>query len=118
MAIAYITIVLLSYNLFDSERIKFGLLIFFGSLFFPALVFNSRGAFLGGFIFLILELFYKRKFIFKNLIYSLLVTVLCIPLFFLSSLRVYGNFDFVKLPENQPQEIVQTVGEVITKRNI
>ena len=42
MAIAYITIVLLSYNLFDSERIKFGLLIFFGSLFFPALVFNSR----------------------------------------------------------------------------
>ncbi|OUV59285.1 MAG: hypothetical protein CBC82_10305 [Cellvibrionales bacterium TMED122] len=116
MAIAYITIILLSYNLFDNERLKFSLLIFFGSLFFPALVFNSRGAFLGGFIFLILELFYNRKFIYKNLIFSLLITVLCIPLFFLSSLRVYGNFDFVKLPENQPQEIVQTVGEVITKK--
>ena len=116
MAIAYISIILLSYGLFNNERLKFGLLIFFGSLFFPALVFNSRGAFLGGFIFLIIELFYKRKFIYKNFIFSILIIIFCIPLFFLSSLRVYGNFDFVKLPDNQPQEIVQTVGEVITKK--
>jgi len=116
MAIAYVSITLLSYKLFNNERLKFGQLIFFGSLFFPALVFNSRGAFLGGFIFLIIELFYKRKFIYKNLIFSISIIIFCIPLFFLSSLRVYGNFDFVKLPENQPQEIVQTVGEVITKK--
>lgn len=116
IAIAYITIVLLSYNQFDSERLKFVLLLFFGSLFFPVLVFNSRGAFLGGFIFLILEIFFKRKFIYKNLFFSFLVTLLCLPIFFLSSLRVYGNFDYNNFPESQPQEIVETVGAVITNK--
>ncbi len=119
--LTYLIAIILSYILFDSQKIKFLFLFFSSGLMIPLLLFLSRGAFLPAFIFFVFEIVYFRKFILNNLTYSLLITLLTIPIFLGSTLNVYGNLTFTKVAESiQVEEeniVVDSLTSLITDKN-
>ena len=118
MTIAYISIVLLNFKLYKNEKINFGIFIIFGSLFFPVLMFASRGAFLGALIFFIFEIYFRREFITKNKLYVFILLVISVPLFLISTLRVDGNIQFNQIVNEPQAEINAAVIDVVTKKDI
>lgn len=118
ITLAYISIVLLNNKLYESSRVNLSFLIIFAALFIPILLVASRGAFLGALIFLFFELFYRRKFITTNFKFFILIVILSIPLFVMSSLRIGSNKQIVEIVENPQQEIELAINDVVTKKDI
>lgn len=118
ITLAYISIILLNYKLFDNKKINLSYIILFGALFIPILLVASRGAFLGAIIFIILELFYRKDFIFKNVKFFVILIFLSIPIFLISTLRVTDNDQIEKIASNPQQEIELALNDVVTKKDI
>ena len=111
--LVYLITVILSYQLFNSPKNNIMFLFTSTALMIPLLLFLSRGAFLPASIFFIIEVFFWRKEILKNLSFTLLITVLCIPIFLASTLNVYGNLSFTKIEDS-----IQTADENIVFDNV
>jgi len=118
MTIAYISIVLLNLKLYKNQKINFTMLVIFGALFFPVLMFASRGAFLGALFFFIFEIYFRRKFISNNKLYVFALFVISVPLFFISALRVDGNIQLNEIVNEQQADINAAVQDVVTKKDI
>ena len=107
---------LLAKNKF-SPKIYLRFLILSSSIYFPLLLFNSRAAFFVAVIFLIIEIFLTRKEFFKISWINFVLLFLTIPLFLISTFRVYGNLDFAKLPEFSNTDIIsETVNDLVDRR--
>ena len=76
------------------------------SIFLPVMLFNSRGSFIATTLFLGVFLLQNRKFILTKKLQFLIIILFSIAAFFLSTFRVYGNFDFYKDPESITTELV------------
>jgi len=86
-------------------------------LYFPLLLFNSRAAFFIAVIFFVIELFYIRKVLYKTNWINYLLLFLSIPIFLLSTLRVYGNLEFAKLSEYSNSEVIsETVTDLVERK--
>lgn len=118
IVLAYICIILLNYKLFDNKKINLSYIILFGALFIPILLVASRGALLGAIMFIILEMFYRKKFIFKNVKFFVILIFLSIPLFLISTLRVGSTSQIGKSGLNPQQEIELALNDIITKKDI
>jgi len=118
ITLAYICIILLNYKLFGNNKINLSYIIIFGALFIPILLVASRGAFLGAIIFIILELFYRKDFIFKNVKFFVILIFLSTPLFLISTLRVTDNDQIAQIASNPQQEIELALNDVVTKKDI
>ena len=100
-----------------SQKIYLRFLILSSSIYFPLLLFNSRAAFFVAVIFLIMEIYFIRKEFLKISWINFILILLTIPLFLISTFRVYGNLDFTKLPEYSNSEIIsETVSDLVDRR--
>jgi hypothetical protein len=110
--LVYLITIIFSYQLFSSTKNKIIFLFITTAVMIPLLLFLSRGAFLPASIFFIIEVVFWRKEIAKNLSFTLLIIVLCIPIFLASTLNVYGNLSFTKIEDS-----IQTTEENIILDN-
>lgn len=101
----YISTLIINKHIFSNVT-AFNLTVLITSIFIPLMLFNSRGSFFSILVFLFIYLFQKRKLILNNKINFLIIVILCIISFLLSTFRVYGNFDFYKEPEAINSELV------------
>lgn len=118
ITLAYICIILVNYKLFENKKVNLSYIILFGALFIPILLVASRGAFLGAIMFIILELFYRKDFIFNNMKFFVILIFLSIPLFLISTLRIGSNNQIEQIALNPQQEIELALNDVVTKKDI
>ena len=118
ITLAYICIILVNYKLFENKKVNLSYIILFGALFIPILLVASRGAFLGAIMFIILELFYRKNFIFNNMKFFVILIFLSIPLFLISTLRIGSNNQIEQIALNPQQEIELALNDVVTKKDI
>lgn len=118
ITLAYICIILVNYKLFENKKVNLSYIILFGALFIPILLVASRGAFLGAIMFIILELFYRKDFIFNNMKFFVILIFLSIPLFLISTLRIGSNNQIEQIALNPQQEIELAINDVVTKKDI
>ena len=76
------------------------------SIFLPIMLFNSRGSFIATTLFFCFFIIQNRKLLLTKKLQFLIIILLSIAAFLLSSFRVYGNFDFYKDPESVTSELV------------
>lgn len=75
------------------EEFNFYLYLLISSaVFIPLFLFKSKGAFLPAVLFLFFELIRTRKIFLKNKIKSLIVMILCVPIFYLSTYQTGLQF--------------------------
>jgi len=79
------------------------------------MLFNSRGSIISLIIFAIYFLRYEYKMLIKNKLFTLVVLLASVAVFFGSTYRVYGNFDFYKEPESFQVENITEAVKGITK---
>lgn len=119
--LVYLVSVILSYQYFDKNKYKISYLFITTSLMIPLLLFLSRGAFLPAIVFFLCELIFWRKEIFKNLAFTSIIIIICIPIFLASTLNVYGNLTFTKVQESidTPDEniIIDNLTSLIKDKN-
>jgi hypothetical protein len=99
LALGVIVVILLINSNFENNRFKVAYSFFIISIFAPVMLFNSRGSVLSLILFSFLYVFYEYKNIFKYKLFIFSILLISISLFFASTFRVYGNFDFYKDPE-------------------
>jgi len=100
-----------------TQKIYLRFLILSSAIYFPLLLFNSRAAFFVAVIFLLIEIYYTREEFFSINLINFFLLFLTIPLFLISTFRVYGNLDFAKLPEFSNTEIIaDTVNDLVERR--
>ena len=99
LALGVIVVILLINSNFENDRFKVAYSFFIISIFAPVMLFNSRGSVLSLILFSFLYVFYEYKNIFKYKLFIFSILLISISLFFASTFRVYGNFDFYKDPE-------------------
>ncbi len=75
-------------KIFKKEFSYYMYLLMSSAIFIPLFLFKSRGAFLPAILFLIFELIRTRNIFLKNKLRSLIVMVICIPIFYLSTYNV------------------------------
>jgi len=85
-------------------------------LFLPLLLYQSRGSFVGIILFLLLESFYFRKYIVKNLkSYLLILLISAIALIF--TLYRVSDIDFFEFTEEPVQNITTTSSQIIENKD-
>lgn len=85
-------------------------------LFLPLLLYQSRGSFVGIILFLLLESFYFRKYIVKNLkSYLLILLISSIALIF--TLYRVSDIDFFEFTEEPVQNITSTSSQIIENKD-
>ena len=99
-------------NLFSSVSIKSNkanLIILFCtvSLILPLLAFNSRGSVLFGILYFLLEIFYRRKTIYKNRLLTFCLLIISSLIFISSTLWIFNEFNFSKA--QNVEEIVESI---------
>jgi hypothetical protein len=100
-----------------SLRYYFRFLLISSFLYFPLLLFNSRAAFFVAVIFFVIEFFCIRKVLYKKNWINYILLFLSIPIFLISTFRVYGNLEFAKLPEYSNSEVIsETVTDLIERK--
>ncbi len=93
-------------------------LFILSAVYFPLLLFNSRGAFISAFIFFLTQLIHVRKYLFKFKLKSIAILLLSYLFFYGSVLQVYGEFTFIKLGEGaQPDIVSQQVTDIVNQKN-
>lgn len=75
------------------------------SIYLPYLLYKSKGAFFPAVLFIFFNLLFYLKLIRKEKLKSLVLVILCMPIFFLSSFHIYGNFNFTKVGEEDYDQL-------------
>ena len=115
LALGVIVVILLINSNFENDRFKVAYSFFIISIFAPVMLFNSRGSVLSLILFSFLYVFYEYKNIFKYKLFIFSILLISISLFFASTFRVYGNFDFYKDPEVLKVEYISEAIDGVVK---
>ena len=117
LMLTYVVASLSLIKLLKNKYISTGYLFFASGAFFPLLLFNSRGAFMGGFLFFIFHIFYDYKFLWKNKLFITTLALVSYILFYSSVLHVYGEFTFTKVNEaTKPNIVTEKVTEIAKQK--
>ena len=110
LALSLFVVLLYVNKKYRDEKFKIIFSLFSISAFVPVMLFNSRGSIISLIIFAIYFLRYEYKMLIKNKLFTLVVLLASVAVFFGSTYRVYGNFDFYKEPESfQVENITEAV---------
>ena len=115
LALGVIVVILLINSNFENDRFKVAYSFFIISIFAPVMLFNSRGSVVSLILFSFLYVFYEYKNIFKYKLFIFSILLISISLFFASTFRVYGNFDFYKDPEVLKVEYISEAIDGVVK---
>ena len=113
--LSLVVVNLLNIKIFKNKKFSLFYLITSVSIMLPLLLLMSRGSFLSVLVFTILFLFFERKFIIKNLIYSLIIFVFGYIAFTLSTYNV-NDIDFNQDITVQELSITENIKEIAKKK--
>lgn len=113
--LSLVVVNLLNIKIFKNKKFSLFYLITSVSIMLPLLLLMSRGSFLSVLVFTILFLFFERKFIVKNLIYSLIIFVFGYIAFTLSTYNV-NDIDFNQDITVQELSITENIKEIAKKK--
>ena len=113
--LSLVIINLLNFKIFNNKKFNLFYLIASVSIMLPLLLLMSRGSFLSAGVFAILFLFFERKFVLKNLIYSSIIFVLGYILFTLSTYNV-NDIEFNQNITTQELSITENIKEIAKKK--
>ncbi len=100
-----------------SENIKFAILIFSFGLFLPYYIYQSRGSLLAALLFFSLSLLAYRRFIFKNILISIIYTMIASLLFYGSSYAIaFISVDEDLLPDNFSDANSGIIDNILTEK--
>jgi len=111
-------------NIFNQKFMKkefnyYSYLLISSAVFIPLFLYKSKGAFLPASLFLLVEIFRTRNIVIKNMFKSLVLIILCIPIFFLSTynsgLQLSGNE--YTLEEESLKLITSSVARAAEEKN-
>ena len=106
---------LLNFRIFNNKKFNLFYLIASVSIMLPLLLLMSRGSFLSVLVFTLLFLFFERKFVFKNLIYSFIIFVFGYVVFTLSTYNV-NDIEFYQDITAQELSITENIKEIAKKK--
>ena len=104
---------LLNFRIFNNKKFNLFYLITSVSIMLPLLLLMSRGSFLSVLVFTLLFLFFERKFVFKNLIYSFIIFAFGYVVFTLSTYNV-NDIEFNQDITAQELSITENIKEIAT----
>ena len=113
--LSLVVVNLLNIKIFKNKKFSLFYLITSVSIMLPLLLLMSRGSFLSVLVFTILFLFFERKFIINNLIYSLIIFVFGYIAFTLSTYNV-NDIDFNQDITVQELSITENIKEIAKKK--
>ena len=113
--LSLVVVNLLNIKIFKNKKFSLFYLITSVSILLPLLLLMSRGSFLSVLVFTILFLFFERKFIINNLIYSLIIFVFGYIAFTLSTYNV-NDIDFNQDITVQELSITENIKEIAKKK--
>ena len=113
--LSLVVVNLLNIKIFKNKKFGLFYLITSVSIMLPLLLLMSRGSFLSVLVFTILFLFFERKFIINNLIYSLTIFVFGYIAFTLSTFNV-NDIDFNQDITVQELSITENIKEIAKKK--
>tara|TARA_X000000950_G_C13921514_1_gene663796 strand:- start:24184 stop:25491 length:1308 start_codon:yes stop_codon:yes gene_type:complete len=114
--LAYVVGVFIAKLIFKNKYNYLNYLVLTTALTIPQFLYLSRGAFLPAIIFVLTELFLLSSIIKKNLFRSIVLFVVAMIIFIISSFLVYGNLNFDKTDLDKitkPEEISSTVTGIL-----
>lgn len=101
-------------NLNFTTKFKFTYLTIVGAMYIPLLLFVSRGAFIAGVMFILLETISYRYFIRKNFLYTFIILVIASGVLLLSSYRVEGSLSFEEI--SQAESVTTTIENIAAQK--
>lgn len=113
--LSLVIINLLNFRIFNNKKFNLFYLITSVSIMLPLLLLMSRGSFLSIVVFTLLFLFFERKFVFKNFIYSFIIFVLGYVVFTLSTYNV-NDIEFNQDITAQELSITENIKEIAKKK--
>ena len=94
IVLTYLLLNFLTKRYSGNEKFSYKFFIFSTAMFAPLLSFMSRGAFLTLILYCLFEIFYIRRFVIKNKLYSLAIFLFSTILFALSTVIITTEIDF------------------------
>jgi len=88
-------------NKYENTIKGFAYFILLSAVYIPLFIYKSKGAFIPGVIFIIVNFIYYSKILKTEKLKSAAIIVICVPLFFLSTFNSYGNLSFKKMGMDQ-----------------
>ena len=100
LLLLYIIVNYLARNLL-SKKLSIGIFFILSALYFPLLLFKSKGAFIPLVFYIVYELFDSRKFIIRNKLRSLILLAISAIIFIFSTFQTWGGLTFTRDVVNQ-----------------
>ena len=113
--LSLVIINLLNFKIFNNKKFNLFYLIVSVSIMLPLLLLMSRGSFLSAGVFALLFLFFERKFVLKNFIYSSIIFMLGYILFTLSTYNV-NDIEFNQNITTQELSVSENIKEIAKKK--
>ena len=113
IVLTYLLLNFLTKRYSGNEKFSYKFFIFSTAMIAPLLSFMSRGAFLTLILYCLFEIFYIRRFVIKNKLYSLAIFLFSTILFALSTVIITTEIDFEFLNFGKKIEIVDENQNVI-----
>ena len=101
LLLTFVVCLLFARNKYENTIKGFSYFIILSSIYIPLFIYKSKGAFIPGVLFIIMNFTYYINTIKNEKLKSSLILVICIPLFFLSTFNSYGNLSFKKMGMDQ-----------------
>ena len=88
-------------NKYENTIKGFAYYILLSAIYVPLFIYKSKGAFIPGVIFIVMNFTYYINTLKTDKLKSAVILVFCVPLFFLSTFNSYGNLSFKKMGMDQ-----------------
>ena len=86
--------------IYKRSLIDFSYFIISSAIYIPFLLFKSKGAFFPAVIFILFNLIFYISFAKRNKLKTVTLLFLAVPVFFISTFHIYGNFSFTKIGQD------------------
>ena len=110
IALFFVVTLALSNEFLFFKKFSIDYFILISALFLPLFLYMSRGSFIGVLIFIFFQVYKLRKIIIKDKLRYLIIFLISVPVFFLSSLNLVGR-EYI---EESP---IEAVTDVIENKN-
>lgn len=111
--LTYLLLNFLTKRFSNNEKLSYRFFVFSTAIIAPLLSFMSRGAFLSLILYCLFEIFYIKRFVVKNKIYSLVILIFSILLFVFSTVIITTEIDFEFLNFGKKIQIVDENANVV-----
>ena len=101
LLLIFVVCLLFVRNKYKNTIKGFSYFILLSAIYIPLFIYKSKGAFIPGVLFIIMNFTYYINTMKNEKLKSSLILVICIPLFFLSTFNSYGNLSFKKMGMDQ-----------------